>query len=440
MKLYFHVDWRYVFWLMFSVCVFNGTIFVAHGVLSGKKKHSLSNHFWLWQVIWIINGPAFVTIVMTLFQAFSCRMVSVDNGDRYEFRLIEDTDIICWSGHHSSIAVAAFVGLAIYLAQAALLPSGTFKETMRNKFFDILYVPAYLEGHFFLKALFAAVYVTFFRFEDLLRIPMLLVVNVMLLLLNMHEHPCAIQEINILRTATLSGTVWAGIASLLFVVHIGSNVDGGSDDASPCTQIDKGFLASLCCTGWFAIFSGAAYIAFSNRKPIDSVLAHTFLELERQVEEARKAEKAGPLLGLDNRPLLLDGEIISINDAIKDWTLTSSLIKAESARNSVKSSESFASRARTLTANTWHFFDRRHSSPSEMLSGIEAAPHGNGAHAEGRGDPETNDEEPLRPRTQRRRSIVQITHDALFSSHSKQPEALTDEDLRTIYEQNLKTK
>ncbi len=137
MKIYMRVAWRYMFWLMFGVCVFNGTVFVIHGVLSGKKKHRLSTHFWLWQVIWVINGPAFVTIVMTLFQSFSCRMVKVEE-EKYEFRLIEDTDIVCWSRHHSSIAVAAFVGLAIYLTQAALLPSGTYKETMRNKLFDIL--------------------------------------------------------------------------------------------------------------------------------------------------------------------------------------------------------------------------------------------------------------------------------------------------------------
>ena len=58
MKIYMHVAWRYMFWLMFGVCVFNGTVFVIHGVLSGKKKHRLSTHFWLWQVIWVINGPA----------------------------------------------------------------------------------------------------------------------------------------------------------------------------------------------------------------------------------------------------------------------------------------------------------------------------------------------------------------------------------------------
>jgi hypothetical protein len=112
------------------------------------------------------------------------------------------------------------------MTQAALLPSGTYKETMRNKLLDILYVPAYLEGHFFLKALFAAVYVLSFRASDFIRIPMLLLVNISLLLLNMREHPCAIQEINTLRSSTLAGTVWAGSASLLFVTQLQVVVGG----------------------------------------------------------------------------------------------------------------------------------------------------------------------------------------------------------------------
>ena len=62
------------------------------------------------------------------------------------------------------MAIAAMIGLAYYLPQASLLPSGTYKETMRNEKFDVLFVPAYLEGHFFLKAVFAAVYVSLFRY------------------------------------------------------------------------------------------------------------------------------------------------------------------------------------------------------------------------------------------------------------------------------------
>ena len=132
---------------------------------------------------------------------------------------------------------------------------------------------------------------TFFRFNDLVRIPLLLLVNVMLLMLNMHENPCAVREINILRSATLSGTVWAGIASLLFVTHISGDTQRNEEESGNCDSqnpVDKSFLASLYLTGWFMIFTGAAYISHTTRKTIDAGLAHTFLELERQVEDARQ--------------------------------------------------------------------------------------------------------------------------------------------------------
>jgi hypothetical protein len=80
------------------------------------------------------------------------------------------------------------------------------------------------------------------------------------------------------------------------------------------------------------IFSGALYIGRNNSKAIDSVLAHTFLELERQVEEARKNALSGPLIGMDGRPLTIDGKEIESQEAIKNWTLYTSKLKAESSR------------------------------------------------------------------------------------------------------------
>ena len=333
-KTYFNVQWRYVFWVMFCATIFNASVFVLHGVLSGRKKHSLSNHFWLWQFVWVLNGPAFVTIVMTLFQTFSCTVVdenadAADDGRpmNLKYVLMEDTEIACYSALHKTMCVAALVGLNIYLTQAALLPSGTYKETMRNKLFDILYVPSYLAGHFFLKALFAAVYVLFFRLDDSLRIPPLLMVNISLLLLNMRESPCAVKEINTLRTATLACTVWAGIASLLFVTQLQKEAGAGPGCGGEADY--KGFLPLLFLTGWLMIFSGAGYIAVHTTQPIDSVLAHTFLELDRQVDKADKAAHSGPLLGLDGRPLTLEGEEVPVGKAVRDWPATCAALRAE---------------------------------------------------------------------------------------------------------------
>jgi hypothetical protein len=49
-------------------------VFVVHGCLSGRKKFKLASMFWVWQLVWMLNGPAFVTIIMTLFQVHSLRL------------------------------------------------------------------------------------------------------------------------------------------------------------------------------------------------------------------------------------------------------------------------------------------------------------------------------------------------------------------------------
>jgi hypothetical protein len=362
-EIYFTVKWRYVFWIMFTMALVNAAVFVMHGVLGGRKKHSMSSHFALWQIVWVLNGPAFVTIVTTLFQAFSCTMVKDDTSGEYSLRVLEDTDLRCWDDSHKSMCVAAFIGLSIYLTQAALLPSGTYKETMRNKLFDILFVPSYLEGHFFLKALFAATYVLFFRVEDKFRIPPLLAVNLLLLLHNMREKPCAVREINTLRTATLSGTVWAGIASLLFVTHLQSDDGPGAE----CGQ-NKDFLASLFVTGWVAIFSGAFYVGYTNRESIDSVLAHTFLELERQVQQADKDTEKGTLVGLDNTPLLVGGKNMLVKDAVRIWPQVSAQLKEESRAAALASRK-----RRTVSRGSVAYFRGRLSNTpgSEMGSETE---------------------------------------------------------------------
>lgn len=47
----------------------------------------------------VLNGPAFVSIVMTMFQAFGCSLTNMkgdDDGEEDDFRfvLIEDTEMV----------------------------------------------------------------------------------------------------------------------------------------------------------------------------------------------------------------------------------------------------------------------------------------------------------------------------------------------------------
>jgi hypothetical protein len=81
---------------------------VTHGVLQGKKKFRMANQFWLWQFVWVLNGPAFVTIVTTMFQCFSCVLIEnnvtpeqVSQGmPKFNFRLVEDTELVRLNSLH----------------------------------------------------------------------------------------------------------------------------------------------------------------------------------------------------------------------------------------------------------------------------------------------------------------------------------------------------
>jgi hypothetical protein len=50
-----------------------------------------------------------------------------------------------------------------------------------------------------------------------------------------------------------------------------------------------------------------------------------------QVEDAEKASQAGPLLGLDRQPLMLDGAPLLVKDAMVDWKKTALRLKVQSA-------------------------------------------------------------------------------------------------------------
>ena len=141
---------------------------------------------------------------------------------------------------HGRMVMASFAGLAIYLPQATLLPSGTYKETMRNKKIDVLYVPLYLQAHFLLKALFCTIYAIHSK-NEIRRTAMLLLISLALLLLNEFVEPCSVRSINVLRTITLACCVWVGMVSLLALII--------SD------PVDTTWLFSAILSGWACLIS-----------------------------------------------------------------------------------------------------------------------------------------------------------------------------------------
>ena len=78
--------------------------------------------------------------------------------------LVQNDTILCWDKEHTNMAICALLGLAVFLIQMTLLPSGTFKETIIfDNELDLMFVPVYLQAHFLLKAIFCGVYVSFYQ-------------------------------------------------------------------------------------------------------------------------------------------------------------------------------------------------------------------------------------------------------------------------------------
>ena len=141
------------------------------------------------------------------------------------------------------MSIAAMISLALYLTQATLVPTLTYKETMFNKQLDVLYVPVYMQGHWILKCVFASVYVTFYGYEERTRLAMLLVVNVLMLLLQVYIQPCSIRSINVMRTAIFTSSTWAALSSTLYVSF------------AECASFS--FLVMVMVSGWGMIYGGS---------------------------------------------------------------------------------------------------------------------------------------------------------------------------------------
>jgi hypothetical protein len=165
------------FWGTIACCTICGLIIVLNAVLKGKFHYRFQNSQLVWFFLYNVGSPMFVTFVTILFMALWC-----DFGATTPV-LVQNPKLICYSDQHIVMARAALIGLAIYIIQNTLLPSGTFKETMRENDSEIMFVPVYLQAHFLLKSIFCGIYVTFYE-QNFVRVIILTIVNVSLLILN----------------------------------------------------------------------------------------------------------------------------------------------------------------------------------------------------------------------------------------------------------------
>jgi hypothetical protein len=208
------------FWICFACAFTNILLVVLRLVFKGDLLHRYKQFGMVWYLVYYLNGPSFVTLVTAFLSALSC---DYSDEDSDLVVLKADRSIECWKGDHIYMASAALWSIAFYLTQATLLPSGTYTETMVEGL-DVLFVPVYMQYHYFLKAVFSFCYVfmesELFWGEEWIRILLLTAINFMILFIMTHSYspgPCPIAWINTYRNSLFAMSVWSGVASLIYL-------------------------------------------------------------------------------------------------------------------------------------------------------------------------------------------------------------------------------
>jgi hypothetical protein len=266
-----YIPFLFYFWFSVASVFICGLIIVLNAVLRGKKHYKFQNFGLLWLFLFAVGGPGFVTVVTILFMSLWCDYSGSSPV------LVQDREVVCWEAAHTRMAVVGLIALAIYLVQMTLLPSGTYKETMRNDQLDIMFVPVYLQAHFFLKAVFCGIYVTFYD-DDWARVVLLTFINVLLLGLMCWMQPCSVQFINVARQTFFICAVVSGCQSINYVANM--KISQAEESATI-----KALFISTLATNMFFIFISMALYYFYTTRSTKFLIARTFLDLEWQVSK-----------------------------------------------------------------------------------------------------------------------------------------------------------
>jgi hypothetical protein len=246
------------------ICTFIcGVIVILNAVLKGKLHYRFQNNFVVWFFLYNVGSPMFVTIVTILFMSLWCDYSTVPAT------LVQSPGIMCYSETHITMARAALTAFAVYIIQHTLLPSGTFKETMRDNDLEILFVPVYLQAHYLLKAIFCAIYV-YFYYDNFIRVILLTIINMLLLALNNFMKPCSVTWVNLLRDCFFVHATLSGIISLNYL--------GWPEDGSTKGMV----ISTLGSTVLFSTIGMYVYYNYTTRST-EYTIASAFLDLEWQV-------------------------------------------------------------------------------------------------------------------------------------------------------------
>jgi hypothetical protein len=291
-----YLSFRVYFWCTVGCTFGAGLVIVLNAVLRGKLHYRFQNSYVVWFFVYNVGSPMFVTFVTILFMSLWCDY-SVNPPS-----LIQQPSIVCYSPEHIVMARAALVAVAVYIIQHTLLPSGTFKETMRDNDLDIMFVPVYLQAHFLLKAVFCGVYVYFYE-DNIVRVIALTVINILLLALNNFMKPCSVGWINVLRDTFFIHATLSGIQSINYLVW-------------PMNTSTKSMVVSTLASNIF-FSSVGMYVYFKYfLKSTEYTIATAFLDLEWQVSR-----------GGSVHPRVLEPLIsLTLSPDAQDWVIAKNYI------------------------------------------------------------------------------------------------------------------
>jgi hypothetical protein len=309
-------DRRHQIWLVVGLVVFNTMVLILRVSLVGQSLYKLIESRKIWLLVYFISGPLYVSILVALVRSLDCTLeltpseLAASGVDPSATETIVmgtpvlrwEPSLTCWEDKHLPIGIAAFICLFWYITQVTILPSGTFKETMRSSIHDIYFVPLYLKCHFLLKGIFAVIYATVpLKFETQ-RILALTLINMCCCLLNIYMNPCPVWNVNRLRNYVFGTATWVGICSL-FSIYVVER--WGSERAR---DVDSGdyehnLLSTFAGGGIFmhTVYHLISFWAFkvSRQERVVSALR----VLEKQIDKRREVavKRAMPKLNKDQK-------------------------------------------------------------------------------------------------------------------------------------------
>jgi hypothetical protein len=258
-----YLSFEVYFWISIISTFLCGLIIILNAVLKGKIHYKFQNSYLVWFFLFNVGSPMFTTVVTILFMSLVC-----DYSEDTPV-LVQQPDIVCYSYKHIVMARAGLIAVAIYIIQHTLLPSGTFKETMRDEQLEIMFVPVYLQAHYLLKAAFCGVYVLFYQ-DNFTRVITLTLINMIILTLNNYMKPCSVSWVNLLRDGFFIHATLSGIISLNYL-------------GWPSNSSTKGMVIStLASTVLFSTIGLCTYFIYT-KKSVEYSIATAFLDLEWQV-------------------------------------------------------------------------------------------------------------------------------------------------------------